>query len=104
MAARLRKYIKTRKRSFWERTCEETARSHTAFRIIKAMLSKDGTPCSLHFVLVSGVTLSSPVPQANAIATNILKKAPNQKIPIDFSCNSSEDNLSRSLYLPFTMK
>ncbi|GBM00076.1 RNA-directed DNA polymerase from mobile element jockey [Araneus ventricosus] len=103
MAARLRKYIKTRKRKFWERTCEETARSHNAFRIIKAMLSKDGTPCLSHLVLVSGVTLTSPVAQANAIATSILKKAPKQIIPMDFSCESSETIHSRSLNIPFTI-
>ncbi|GBM79504.1 RNA-directed DNA polymerase from mobile element jockey [Araneus ventricosus] len=104
MTARLRKHIKTRKCSFWERTCEETARSHNAFRIIKAMISKVYTLCSSHLVLVSGVTLTSPVAQANAIATNILKKAPNQKIPMEFLCESSENNLSRSLNVPFTIK
>ncbi|GBM26173.1 RNA-directed DNA polymerase from mobile element jockey [Araneus ventricosus] len=67
------------------------------------MLSKDGTPCSSHLVLVSGVTLTSPVAQANAIATSILKKAPKQIIPMDFSCESSENIHSRSLNIPFTI-
>ncbi|GBM64645.1 hypothetical protein AVEN_91713-1 [Araneus ventricosus] len=84
MAARLRKYIKIRKRSFWERTCEETARSHSAFRIIKALLSKDGTPCTSHLVLFSGVTLSSPVAQANAIATYYSQKSTESENPNGF--------------------
>ncbi|GBO30297.1 hypothetical protein AVEN_97317-1 [Araneus ventricosus] len=54
--------------------------------------------CSSHLVLVSGVTLTSPVAQANAIATSILKKAPKQIIPMDFSkVNLLKTSYSRSL-------
>ncbi|GBL86418.1 hypothetical protein AVEN_203551-1 [Araneus ventricosus] len=48
IAARLRKYIKHCTRSYWERTCAEVAKSHQAFRIIKAMWNKDVSPCQSH--------------------------------------------------------
>ncbi|GBM10647.1 hypothetical protein AVEN_7920-1 [Araneus ventricosus] len=47
IAARLRKYIKHCTRSYWERTCVEVAKSHQAFRIIKAMLNKDVSRANL---------------------------------------------------------
>ncbi|GBN21444.1 hypothetical protein AVEN_138794-1 [Araneus ventricosus] len=65
IAARLRKCIKHCTRSYWERTCAEVAKSHQAFRIIKAMLNKDVSPCQSHLILSSGMVLSSPTALAN---------------------------------------
>ncbi|GBM26977.1 Anoctamin-10 [Araneus ventricosus] len=104
IAARLRKYIKHCTRSYWERNCAEVDKSHQAFRIIKAMMNKDVSPCQSHLILSSGMVLSSPTAQANAIATNLIKNAPAERIPLDFSENCPESPAVQSLNQPFSMK
>ncbi|GBL98515.1 hypothetical protein AVEN_111634-1 [Araneus ventricosus] len=104
IAARLRKYIKHCTRSYWERTCAEVAKSHQAFRIIKAMLNKDVSPCQSHLILSFGMVLSSPTAQANAIATNLIKNVPAERIPLDFSENYPQSPAVQSLNQPFSMK
>ncbi|GBM35809.1 hypothetical protein AVEN_87355-1, partial [Araneus ventricosus] len=104
IAARLRKYIKHCTRSCWERTCAEVAKSHQAFSIIKAMLNKDVSPCQSHLILSSGMVLSSPTSHANAIATNIIKHTPTERIALDFSENYPESPAVQRLNQPFSMK
>ncbi|GBL75210.1 RNA-directed DNA polymerase from mobile element jockey [Araneus ventricosus] len=84
MAGTLRKYAKERKEKFWDNTCQETASSHQAFRIVKA----------------SSGTLTAPLAQANAIAVSLIKRPPEERIPLDFSptqnMSSDYDNLNCS--------
>ncbi|GBN51605.1 hypothetical protein AVEN_269114-1 [Araneus ventricosus] len=102
MAAALRKYVKSCKRSFWEKTCQEAASSHQAFRIVKAILNKDG--CTTNFVLSSGITMTAPTAQANAIEGSLIKKAPDERIPLDFSAYYLENSDDQTLNRPFSFK
>ncbi|GBM66016.1 hypothetical protein AVEN_152215-1 [Araneus ventricosus] len=68
------------------------------------MLDKDVSPCHSHLILSSGMVLSSPTTQANAIATNLIKNAPAERIPLDFSENYLESPAVQRLHQPFSMK
>ncbi|GBM24382.1 hypothetical protein AVEN_167618-1 [Araneus ventricosus] len=68
------------------------------------MLNKDVSPCQSHLILSSGMVLSSPTAQANAIATNIIKHAPTERIPLEFSENYPESPAVQRLNQPFSMK
>ncbi|GBN52055.1 hypothetical protein AVEN_20028-1 [Araneus ventricosus] len=104
MTATLRKYVKSCERSFWEKTCQEATSSHHALRIVKAILNKDGTPCTTNLVLSSGITLTAPTAQANAIAGSLIKKAPDERIPLDFSADYLENSDDQTLNRPFSFK
>ncbi|GBO20203.1 RNA-directed DNA polymerase from mobile element jockey [Araneus ventricosus] len=98
----LRKYAKERKDKFWDHTCQEAASSNQAFRIIKALLEKDGSPCVSNLMLSSGTSLTAPLAQANAIAMSVIKKPPEERIPFDFSQNLRSDY--DSLNCSFSMR
>ncbi|GBL91552.1 hypothetical protein AVEN_23615-1 [Araneus ventricosus] len=84
MAGTLRKYAKERKEKFWDNTYQEAASSHQVFCIVKALLNKDGSPCVSNLVLSSGTSLTAPLAQANAIAVSLIKRPPEERIPLDF--------------------
>ncbi|GBM10127.1 hypothetical protein AVEN_258735-1 [Araneus ventricosus] len=100
MAGTLRKYAKECKEKFWDNTCQEAASSHQAFRIVKALLNKDESPCVSNLVLSSGTSLTAPLAQANVIAVSLIKRPPEERIPLDFSptqnMSSDYDNLNCS--------
>ncbi|GBM23896.1 hypothetical protein AVEN_208524-1 [Araneus ventricosus] len=104
MAAVLRKYVKSCKHSFWEKTCQEAASSHQAFRIIQALLNKDGSPSISNLVLSSGITLTALIAQANAIAASLIKRAPDERISLDFSADYSETSDDKTLNRPFSFR
>ncbi|GBM97660.1 hypothetical protein AVEN_11673-1 [Araneus ventricosus] len=104
MAAVLRKYVKSCKHNFWEKTCQEAASSHQAFRIVKALLNKDGSPSISNLVLSSGITLTVPIAQVNAIAASLIKRALDEQIPLDFSAYYSETLDDNNLNRPFSFR
>ncbi|GBO01661.1 hypothetical protein AVEN_7741-1, partial [Araneus ventricosus] len=103
-AGALRKYAKERKDKFWDHTCQEAASSHQTFRIIKALLDKDGSPCVSNLMLSSGSSLTAPVAQANAIAMSLIKKPPEERIPFDFSPSQNLRSDFDSLNCSFSMR
>ncbi|GBM39667.1 hypothetical protein AVEN_104887-1 [Araneus ventricosus] len=104
MAAVLRKYVKSCKHSFWEKTCQEAASSHQAFRIVKALLNKDGSPSISILVLSSGITLTALTAQANATAASLIKKAPDERIPLDFSADYFEIPDNKTMNRLFSLR
>ncbi|GBN08225.1 RNA-directed DNA polymerase from mobile element jockey [Araneus ventricosus] len=104
MAAVIRKYVKNYKRSFWEKTCQEAASSHQAFRTVKASLNKDGVPSTYNLVLSSGITLTTLTAEANAIAISLIKKAPEERIPLDFSADYFKTLDDQNLNRPFSFR
>ncbi|GBM05877.1 hypothetical protein AVEN_135249-1 [Araneus ventricosus] len=66
------------------------------------MLNKDVSPCQSDLILSSSMVLSSTTAQANA--TNLIKNAPAERIPLDFSENYVESPAVKRLNQPFSMK
>ncbi|GBL79235.1 hypothetical protein AVEN_92459-1 [Araneus ventricosus] len=103
-AGALRKYAQERKDKFWDHACQEAASSNQAFRIIKALLDKDGSLCVSNLMLSSGTSLTAPLAQASAIAMSLIKKPLEERIPFDFSPTQNLRSDYDSLNCSFSMR
>ncbi|GBO16478.1 hypothetical protein AVEN_173733-1 [Araneus ventricosus] len=69
------------------------------FRIVKALFNRDWAPSISNLVLSSGITLTVPTAQANAIEVSLIKKVPDGRILLDFSADyfeTSDDKILNS--------
>ena len=84
--AELKKLIISLKRSYWEQTCQEAARTGSIFLILKRLSNRSSSVIRSHNTLsAGGITITSPLAQANCLALSLIKAPITESLPLDLS-------------------
>lgn len=90
-SGKLNKAIKKAKRGFWERTCEETAKSGKIFKIIKSLNNRQVSNAGSQFILMDDYQskISNPMEQANIFEKAYASSDILERFPFDFSTDEN---------------